>query len=104
MTPLRFLLTLFLTVALDLSSPVPFMHGSADAAEEMEDASHARSSHRRFRLVRDVVVPAVAREARQAELRRPAPLPTAPARPTAIVTFRKRPPSIAEPASAPEAH
>jgi hypothetical protein len=101
---LRFLLTLFLTVALDLSSPIP-THAWADAVEEAEEASHGRSGHRRFRLVRETVAPVVAQETRAAELQGTGPRASAPARPaTRLVSIRKLPPALAEPAAASEDH
>ena len=104
MLSLRFLLTLFLTVALDLSSPVP-THVWADSVEEAEEASHGRTGHRRFRLVRDTVAPVVAQETRALELQPTGPRPPAPSRPvTRLVSIRKLPPAFAEPAAAPEDH
>lgn len=103
MSPLRFVLILFLTVALDLSSPLP--SPSAEAIEEMEEALHARQERRSFRLLRDVVAPSIAHEIRRLELCRPQPLPRTSLRPVATVTLvRKLPAPLAEPSTAPEDH
>jgi hypothetical protein len=104
MSPLRFLLVLLLTVALDLSSPVP-PHAAGEGLEEFEEVVHVRPGRRPFRLARETVAPAVAHEARTVELQRPRPLPPAPSRPaTTAVLIRKLPAPVAEPASAPEDH
>jgi hypothetical protein len=104
MSSLRFMLILLLTVALDLS-PLPPPHASWEMSEESEEVAHPRRARRSFRFVRDTVAPAVARETRTAELQHARPLPHAPARPASVVVqIRKLPPSLAEPASAPDAH
>jgi hypothetical protein len=104
MSPLRFMLILLLTVALDLS-PLPPPHATWEVAEEFEEVAHPQRGRRPFRLVRDTVAPAVAHETRTAELQHARPLPPAPLRPVATVLLnRKLPPSLAEPSSAPDAH
>jgi hypothetical protein len=103
MGSLRFVLILFLTVALDLSSPLP-NHG-AEALEEFEEVLHARQERRVFRQLRDVVAPSIAHEIRRLDLQRSRPLPPAPLRPaTTVALILKLPPPLAEPSSAPEDH
>jgi hypothetical protein len=104
MSSIRFLLILLLTIALDLSTPLPPQHGT-EATEEFEESLHARRGRRAFRHVRETVVPAVAQEERAHERLRPRLLAPAPARPAVTtVLIRKLPPSVAEPSSAPEDH
>jgi hypothetical protein len=103
MPRLRLLLILFLTVALDLSTPV--RSEAMEALEEFEEVTHRLQGRRgTFRLVRDTVPP-----------RAGAVCPRSPSRPRlaaravrrAIRTdahVRKIPPLIAEPSSAPEDH
>lgn len=101
----RFLLILLLTVALDLSSPVPQHHGATESVEEFEEVVHAQRGRRPFRHVRDTVAATVAREDRARELHRPLSVAAAPSRPTVTpVVIRKLPPSVAEPSSTPEDH
>jgi len=103
MSSVRFLLILLLTIAFDLSTPLPPQHG-AEASEELEESLHAQRGRRPFRHVRDTVAPAVAQEQRARDVSR-ARLTPAPARPTVrTVLIRKLPPSVAEPSSAPEDH
>lgn len=105
MGSIRLFLILLLTVALDLSSPVPQIHGGTESVEEINEDVHAARGRRLFRHVRDSVAPSVAREDRARELHR-APRVTAVAvRPTGTtVIVRKLPPSVAEPSLAPEDH
>jgi hypothetical protein len=104
MSPLRAILILLLTVALDLSSPIP-AHAGAEVGEEFEEVVHAQHSRRPFRRVRDTVAPVMAREIRAAELHRLDRVAAAPKRPRATdLRPRKIPPPVAEPSSAPEDH
>ncbi len=104
MSSVRFLLILLLTIALDLSTPLPPQHG-AETSEELEESLHAQRGRRPFRHVRDTVAPAVTQEPRARDLLRPRLLAPAPARPTmTTVLIRKLPPPIAESSSAPEDH
>jgi hypothetical protein len=104
MTSLRWLLTLVLTVALDLSSPMLFPPVPADAAEEVE-VGHARSGQRRVRLVQPNAASVVAPGAQAVELSRTGSPRSAPPRQvTRVALIPKRPPSSAESASAPEDH
>lgn len=105
MGSIRFLLILLLTVALDLSSPIPQTHGTTETVEEFEESLHARRGRGALRRVRDAVTPRAAHEDRARELHRPrlhAPNPARPA--VTTVMIRKLPPSIAEPSSVPEDH
>jgi len=103
MHPLRFVLMLFLTVALDLSSPVP--SPAAAAIEEFEEVLHVRQERRAFRLVREAVPPSIAREIRRADLGEPRPRPRASATPPrAPVPIRRLPPPLADSPAAPEDH
>jgi hypothetical protein len=105
MSSARFLLILLLTVALDLSSPVPQHHGATETVEEFEEVAHAQRGRRPVRHVRDTVAPNVAREDRARELRRPRPVAAAPSRPVVTtVLIRKLPASVAEPSSTSEDH
>jgi hypothetical protein len=107
MGSIRFLLILLLTVALDLSTPIPPTHGATDTLEEFEESLHAQRGRRPFRHVRDTVAPRIAHEDRDRtrELGRPHVDATAATRPaTPVVVIRKLPPSIAEPSSTPEDH
>ena len=104
MSSIRVLLILLLTIALDLSTPLPLQHGT-EATEEFEESLDARRGRRAFRHVRETVVPAVAQEERARARLRPRLLTPAPARPAVTtVLIRKLPPSVAEPSSAPEDH
>jgi hypothetical protein len=104
MRSLRFLLILMLTVVLDLS-PLPPPHAAWEVTEEFEEVARPQRLRRPFRLVRSTVAPAVAHEARTAELQHARPLPQAPSRPAApVVLIRKLPPSFAESSSVPDAH
>ena len=103
MGSLRFLLIAVLTVALDLSMPLP--HHGPEVVEEFEEVVHAQRGRRPFRHVRDSVAPAVAREIRGEELHAARPRAVAAARTVASpVLVRKIPPTAAEPSSAPEDH
>ena len=103
MGSLRFILILFLTVALDLSSPVP--SPAAEAMEEFEEVLHPRQERRAFRQIRDVVAPSIAQEIRSLDLDPARPTPRPAVRPATVVSlFRKLPPPLAEPSSAPEDH
>jgi hypothetical protein len=105
MSSVRFLLILLLTVALDLSTPVPPIHGATDSLEEFEESLHAQRGRRPFRHARDTVAPRVAHEDRARELVRPRADAAPATRPAApIVLIRKLPPSFAESSSAPEDH
>ena len=105
MGSIRFFLILLLTVALDLSAPVPQHHGATESVEEFNEVVHAQRGRRPFRHVRDTVAPLVAREDRARELHRPLPVAAAVGRPaTTTVIVRKLPPSVAESSSTPEDH
>jgi hypothetical protein len=104
MTVVRCLLVLLLTVAVDLWSPLPH-HPAGEALDELEEVTHVRPGRRAFRPVRATVPPPVAHQIRAGDLQRPRALTPAPSRhAAAVVLTRKLPPSIAEPASAPEDH
>ena len=104
MSSIRFLLILLLTVALDLSTPLPQQHRT-ESTEEFEETLHAQRGRRAFRHVRDATLPAVAQEQRARELHRPSLAPQTAARSVVTtVPVRKLPPSIAEPSPAPEDH
>jgi hypothetical protein len=103
MKRLRFILILALTVVLDFSSPI--QTHAAEGLEEFEEVVLRHRGGRVFRLVRDTVPPAVARQTRAAELAPSLPRPTMPLHAHAIhVLVRKIPPAVAEPSPAPEAH
>ena len=103
MGSLRFMLIVLLTLALDLSTPLP-QHGH-EVIEEFEEVVHAQRGRRPFRRMRDTVAPAVAREIRTEELHRTRPRVSEPSRAaTGTVLIRKIPPAVAEPSSAPEDH
>jgi hypothetical protein len=105
MGSIRFLLVLLLTVALDLSAPVPQHHGAAESFEEFNEVVHAQRGRRPFRHVRDSVAPAVASEDRARELHRPPRVAAVAVRPAATtVIVRKLPPSVAESSLTPEDH
>ena len=104
MGSLRFFLILLLTIALDLSTPLPPQHG-AETTEEFEETLHAQRGRRTFRHVRDTTAPAVAQEQRARELHRPRLAAQTSARPVVTtVLIRKLPPSVSDPSSAPEDH
>jgi hypothetical protein len=103
MGSVRFLLILLLTIALDLSTPLPPQHGT-ESTEEFEESLHAQRGRRPFRPVRETLAPAMAQaDNTRVQLRaRPA---TAQARPAVTtVWIRKLPPSVAESSSVPEDH
>jgi hypothetical protein len=103
MSPLRFILILFLTVALDLSAPLP-PHAS-ESIEEFEEVLHGRQERRTFRLIRDMVAASIAQETRRLDLQPDRPLPRGPFRPAIPVALaRKAPSPLAEPSTAPEDH
>jgi hypothetical protein len=105
MGSIRFFLILLLTVALDLSSPVPQQHGASESTEEFSEAVHAQRGRRPFRHVRDSVAPTVARENRAVELHRPLHAAAVARRPApTTVTVRKLPPSVADSSITPEDH
>jgi hypothetical protein len=105
MAPIRFFLILLLTVALDLSSPVPQHHGATESVEEFNEDVHTQRGRRLFRHVRESVAPAVAREDRARELHRAPRVAAVAVRSTApTVIVRKLPPSVAEPSLTPEDH
>jgi hypothetical protein len=100
---LRFVLILLLTLALDLSTPMPPLHGASEA-EELEESLHAQAGRRSVRPVREIVVKAaVAHERRVGESLRPRRITTAQPR-QAAVTIRKLPPSFAEPSPLSDDH
>lgn len=101
---LRFAFILFLTVALDLSVPVP-QHTIADAVEEFEEVVHGLRGPRPLRQARGAVAPSMARFTAGPEIQRPLPRATTPAPvPAPVAPIRKLPPSLAESSSAPDAH
>jgi hypothetical protein len=103
-TSVRFLLILLLTVALDLSTPIPPTHGT-DSFEEFEESLHVQRGRRPFRLARESVAPRIAHEDRARELVQPRANVSASTRPATLpVLIRKLPPSRAESSSAPEDH
>jgi hypothetical protein len=105
MSSIRFLLILLLTVALDLSTPLPSQHGATETAEEFEESLHAQRGRRAFRPVHETVAPAVAHAQRAGALERPRPRSSAPMRPAVTtVLIRRLPPPVAEPSSASEDH
>ena len=101
MSSLRLVLILLLTLALDLSTPIPPLHGASEAAEEVEESLHGQAARRPVREI--VVKAAVAHERRVGESFRPRRITTARPR-RATVTIRKLPPSFAEPASPSDDH
>jgi hypothetical protein len=96
----RFVLILILTVALDLSSPVP-QHGVAEIVEEFEEVTHARGSRRPFRRIRDSVPPPIAREVAP---HRVGPVRPAPATPRVTAPVRKQPLPVSESSAGPQDH
>lgn len=100
---LRFVLILLLTLALDLSTPIPPVHGASEA-EELEESLHAQAARRSVRDVREIVVKAaVAHEQRVGESLRPRRITTGQPR-RVTVTIRKLPPSFVEPSSLSDDH
>jgi hypothetical protein len=103
MSRLRFLLVLFLSVALDVSVPVPSQ--ALEVVEEFQETGPARRGRRPVQHVRDTTAPGATRTTALSERRPPAPRPAASARPVAIgARVQKMPPRAALPASAPEDH
>ena len=103
MSRFRFFLILLLTVALDLSSPLP-SHASSQVVEEFEDAFHALRGRRPVRVVRDALPARIAHETAMVE-RQSRRFVAEPVRRTApAVLILKQPPKVAESPSAPDAH
>jgi hypothetical protein len=101
---IRFLLILLLTVALDLSTPLPAQHGT-ETTEEFEESLHAQRGRRVFRQIREALAPAVTHEGSVSERLRPHHLTPAPVRPfVSPVLIRKLPPSVTDPSSVSEDH
>jgi hypothetical protein len=97
----RFVLILILTVALDLSSPVP-QQGVAEIIEEFEEVTHVRGNRQPFRRIRDTVPPPIAREVAS---HRVGPVRPATAIPrVATAPILKQPPPVSESSAVPEAH
>jgi hypothetical protein len=103
MSPLRFVLILLLTVALDLSVPVP--SHAREWAEEFEEVTTRHRGERPYRLVRDMTAPTEqkatvsqprprAREVSAARVRHPVGFAFVP----------KQPPPLAESSPSPDAH
>jgi len=104
MSSLRFFLILLLTVALDLSVPVP--SHAKDSAEEFEEVTaRHRATRPSYRLMRDVTAP-TERHAIVGQPQRPiraasrARVP----RPVVVAFVPKQPPPLAESSPSPDAH
>jgi hypothetical protein len=103
MSRFRFMLILLLTVALDLSVPIP--HGTAEATEEFQEAEHVTRGRRPFRLVRATAVTPVARETAVVERHEVRRRGVAFARRTTPPpVIRKQPPAFSDSSASPEAH
>jgi hypothetical protein len=101
---IRFLLILLLTVALDLSTPLPAQHGT-ETTEESEESLHAQRGRRAFRQIREALEPAKTQEGRVGERLQPHHLTPAPVRPSvSTVLIRKLPPAVTDPSSVSEDH
>jgi hypothetical protein len=101
MPRLRFFLILFLTVALDLTVPIP--SESLTVVEEFEEVMHRARSRRIQRQAHETTVRserAVVRREPPAQVKVPAPAP----RPVVVVLVPKLPPAFAESAPSPEDH
>ena len=100
MSRLRFVLILFLSVALDLSVPMPSQ--ASEIVEEIQEASAARRSGRPLQRVRDTSTPF--REPVLGERRPASPRPSAPVRPIVIGARVQKIPPLGTVSSAPEDH
>jgi hypothetical protein len=103
MSHLRFFLILLLTVALDLSVPVP--SEAREAIEEFEEATTRHRARRSYRLVRDVTAPTE----REATVSPRSPRVCAAAvaavrRPVVVAFAPKQPPPLAKSPASPDAH
>ena len=101
MSGLRFFLTLFLTVALDLSVPIP-SESHYTVVEEFEEATHRARSRRIQRQARETTVRSERAIVRREPLQLKAPAPVR--RPVLVVLVPKLPAPFAESPPSPEDH
>ena len=104
MSGLRFILVLLLTVAVDLSTPLP-QPGAADAGDGWQESAHATRGRRPFRPVRDTVASPVARESAVVERHEIRHRGVERARRVVSpVVIRKQPPAFSDSSSPSEPH
>jgi hypothetical protein len=97
MNPLRFVLILFLTFALDFATPLP---SPAGEISEFEEAAHGRRGRVTFGGLRDVTPPTFAHPRHLVVLARPEPTAARRAsRPTRVVHAPKLPSDFGDAAS-----